>query len=383
MTKTLKTTRPLSLRYCLPVLAAAALSQAAVHAETFVYVSNAADGTISGYQLDSLAGALRPVGTFAAGPAVMPLAQSPNGKYLYAAIRSKPYSVISYRIDASSGRLDPISTAALPESMAYISTDRNGRFLFAASYGGDLVSVNPISPLGVAQGETLQAIKTGRFAHSIVADPSNRFVYVGNLGAQQMLQFNFDERTGTLNKLGTGSVDAPTGSGPRHSVFSPNGKFLYNVAELDGTVTRYSADRATGQLTREESVESAPARFKLEKGLTAAPATPDTVPRIWAADIKISPNGRFLYTSERTSSTITGFGVDAASGKLSVINHVEVEKQPRGFAIDPTGRWLVVSGEKSKEVGLYRIDPNSGELQKQSAVAGGAGANWVEIVETR
>ena len=383
MKTTFKTNRPVFLWSCLPVLAAAAFSHATAQAETFVYVSNAADGTISSFQLDAAAGTLRPVETVTAGPAVMPLAQSPTGRYLYAAIRSKPYSVMTYRIDASSGKLDPVSTAALPESMAYISTDRTGRFLFAASYGGDLVSVNPISPLGVVQGETLQIVKTGRFAHSIVADPTNRFVYVGNLGAQQMLQFHFDERTGELKKLGTGSVDAPAGSGPRHSVFSPNGRFLYNVAELDGTVTRYATDRGTGQLTREESVESAPARFKLEKGLTVAPTTPDTVPRIWAADIKITPNGRFLYTSERTSSTITAFGVDAVTGKLSRINDIEVAKQPRGFAIDPTGRWLVTSGEKSREVGLYRIDPASGELKKQATVDAGAGANWVEIVETR
>ena len=372
----------------LAVLSAAvfvAASQA--QAGTFVYVSNAGDGTISSYRIDAASRSLQPLATTPAGKLVMPLALSPDGRHLYASVRSQPYSVVSYRIDAKSGALDHLATAGLPDSMAYLSTDRTGKYLFGASFGGDVISVSPIGPQGIAQGEALQVIKTGRHAHSIIPDPTNRFVYVGNLGVHRMLQFAFDDRSGTLTPIGGGYVQATDGSGPRHSAASPNGNFLYVLNELFGTVTTFAIDRRTGALTAGESVEGVPAeRYKLEKGLIRPPLGQgekvDETPRIWAADIKVTPDGRHVYTTERTSSTVTAYRADPATGKLTYLSTIEVEKQPRGIAIDPRGRWLVVSGEKSTEVGLYAIDPQSGALERTAGAPAGKGANWVEIVDT-
>jgi hypothetical protein len=101
---------------------------------------------------------------------------------------------------------------------------------------------------------------------------------------------------------------------------------------------------------------------------------------IWAADIHLTPNGRFLYASERTTSTIAAFRVDSATGKLSYLGGVPTEKQPRGFNIDPTGRFIVVSGEKSDMLGVYSIDGESGTLKVVGRYPTGNGANWVEIV---
>src|SRR5262249_28449199 len=101
---------------------------------------------------------------------------------------------------------------------------------------------------------------------------------------------------------------------------------------------------------------------------------------IWAADLHLTPNGRFLYASERTRSTLGAFRVDSASGKPSYLGSTPTEKQPRGFAIDPTGRFLVVAGEKSDALASYAIDSGSGALKLIGRSSSGKGANWVEIV---
>ena len=101
---------------------------------------------------------------------------------------------------------------------------------------------------------------------------------------------------------------------------------------------------------------------------------------IWAADIHLTPDGKFLYISERTSNSIGAFGVDAGSGRLTFLSATATEKQPRGFAIEASGRFMVVSGEKSDTVSVYAIDRASGALKLTGKAPAGKGANWVEIV---
>ena len=106
----------------------------------------------------------------------------------------------------------------------------------------------------------------------------------------------------------------------------------------------------------------------------------DVANDIWASDLHLTPNGKFLYTAERTSSTLGGFKVDGATGKLTFIGSRPTEKQPRGFAIDPSGKFIVVSGEKSDTISSYAIDGESGALKEIGKYPTGKGANWVEIV---
>ena len=363
--------------------AAATTTFPPAHAATFVYVSNAQDGTISIYKLDPANGDLQPAGHAAAGNPVGPMALSPDHRHLYASIRSKPFSVATYLIDSKTGALTRVSTASLADSMAYISTDRSGRFLFSASYSGDVVSVNPIGPQGFAQDAT-QVVKTGRHAHAILVDPSNRFVYATSLGTDQVLQFDFNQGTGALSPNKVPSTRLPDGAGPRHFVFSPNGRFLYVLSELAGTVTTFAIDTATGNLTEAGSVEGVPKSYGLAHGVVRPPggaAQVDDTPRIWASDVHITPDGKFLYMAERTSSSISAFACDPATGKLTFLSNLVVEKQPRGFNIDPRGRFVVVAGEKSDEVGVYAIDPQHGALTSIGHAAAGRGANWIEIVE--
>ena len=185
-------------------------------AATFVYVSDAEDATIDAYLMDTKTGALTSIGKTEAGKTVMPMAVSPNKKFLYAVVRSQPTRVLTYAIDGKTGALTQKATAPLPDSMPYVSTDRSGRFLFTASYGGDKVAVSPIGADGLVTAEAIQVVPTGRNAHSVLPDRSNRFVYSANLGANQVLQFAFDGKTGKLTALDPPAVKPEPGHGPRH-----------------------------------------------------------------------------------------------------------------------------------------------------------------------
>src|SRR5579864_3774927 len=160
-------------------------------AGTFVYVSNADDGDIGAYTMQA-DGTLAPGARTPAAKVVMPMAVSPDRRFLYAAARSKPYSVYVYSIDSGSGALKSLGSSPLAESFPYISLDRTGRFLFGASYGGHVVSVNAVGADGRVSAEPLQVIPTGRNAHSIRIDETNRYVYVPTLGSDEVFQFTFD-----------------------------------------------------------------------------------------------------------------------------------------------------------------------------------------------
>ena len=367
------------------ILLMSALASSA-HAATFVYVSNAEDGEIAAYAMQP-DGTLKVLGRTQVAKVVMPMAVSPNRRLLYAASRSKPYTVHVYAIDPGTGALKALSTAPLAESFPYISLDRNGRFLFGASYGGHLVSVNAVGGDGRVLPEPLQVIPVGRNAHSILVDATNRFVYVPNLGTDQIFQFIFDEKSGRLASNTPAVAQMKPGSGPRHFVFSPDNRFVYLLSELVATVTTLSLDPKTGLLTEVGSATALPPDSKLQpgapRGAIGAPGGPpprNTDNEIWAADLHLTPNGKFLYASERTSSTLAAFGVDAASGKLSYLSSVPTERQPRGFAIDPAGKFLVACGEKSETLSVYAIDRASGALKLLQKAPAGKGANWVEIV---
>src|SRR5436190_22559610 len=171
-------------------------SSAPVLAGTFVYVSNAEDGDIGMYTLQA-DGSLQPGQRFKAAKLVMPMAVSPDKRFLVAAVRSNPFQAYSYSIDKSSGALNLVGTGTLAESYPYVAFDRSGRFLLGASYGANQVGVNPVGPDGRV-GEPLQVIPTARNAHSIRTDNTNRFVFVPHLGTDQVFQFLFDEKSGRL-----------------------------------------------------------------------------------------------------------------------------------------------------------------------------------------
>jgi 6-phosphogluconolactonase len=351
------------IRHLLPALAAAFFT-AMSHAATYVYVSNADSREIRVLSLDTAKGGLEPVQTVAISGISGPLAVSPDRRFLYAAQRSEPFTVNSFRIDAASGKLEAIGSAPLPDSMAHIVTDRSGRHLFGASYGGHKMSVSPIAADGVAGAEA-QVLPTGQNAHATLVDPSNRFVFVANLGSDQVMQWRFDAASGKLGANEPATFGTPAKAGPRHLVFHPGGRFVALLNELDASVELLAFDPERGTLSHLQTLSTLP------EGFAGKP---------WAADVQFSPDGRFLYTSERTSSTLATFSVDTQAGRLALVAHTATEKQPRGFNLDPSGRWLVAAGQQSHAVTVYAVDRDSGRLTALKSTPVGQNPHWVEIV---
>ena len=227
------------------------------------------------------------------------------------------------------------------------------------------MTVNPIGADGVVQAAA-QNITTLQNAHAILADPSNKYVLHTSLGGDVVYQQKFDAKSGKLSPNDPPTVSVKAKAGPRHLVFSPNKKFVYLLNELDASIYVFPWDAKTGTLKKEVQVASA-----LPKGFEGKP---------WAADIHLTPDGKYLYASERTTSTLAAFKVDAKKGTLTSIDSFPTDKQPRGFNIDPTGRYLLSTGQLSHSMTSYAIDKKTGKLTKLKEYPIGKNPNWVEIV---
>jgi len=235
---------------------------------------------------------------------------------------------------ARSGALQKVSTSPLAESFPYISVDKTGQYLFGASYGGNVISLNAIGPDGRVTAEPLQVIPVGRNAHSIRTDGSNRFAYVATLGTDQIFQFNFDAKTGRLSSATPPVLQMKPSFGPRHFVLSKDNRFMYVLSELQGTVATLALDGNTGQLSEVSSVSGMPPVSKLVPGMprgavgtpTANQAPRNTDNDIWAADIHMTPDERFLYISERTSNSLAALSVHGTNGKLTYLGSTPIEK---------------------------------------------------------
>src|SRR5262245_20484711 len=358
----------------LAALLGVALSTPAV-AATFVYVSNAEDGEIGLHTLRA-GGTLQPGQRFKAGPNVMPMSVSPDKRFLVVASRAKPFTAYSFGIDKASGALKPAGSGPLAESFPYIRHDRTGRHLLSASYGGHLVSVNPINPDG-SVGAPSQVIPTARNAHAIITDRTNRFAFVPHLGTDQVFQLQFAHKSGRLAASTPPVLQLKAGTGPRHLVTSPDNRYVYLLNELTATVTTLALEN--GFLREVGTASALPPDSKLGPGMPRPQQGRDVSNDIWASDLHVTPNGQFLYAAERTGSTLSGFAVDPSSGKLTYLGSTPTEKQPRGFRIDPAGRFVVVAGEKSETISSYAIEAN-GTLRAVGKVPTGKGSNWVEIV---
>lgn len=171
--------------------------------------------------------------------------------------------------------------------------------------------------------------------------------------------------TGELSVHRQAEMTTVAGAGPRHMAFHPNQRFAYCVNELDSSVDVYQLDAASGELEKVQTLDAMPAGFS------------DTR---WAADIHITPNGRFLYISDRTASLLSVFQVSEDGSTLTLTGHQPTETQPRGFNIDNTGEFLISAGQKSQHIEVYHIDQNTGDLQPLARYAVGQGPMWVSVL---
>ncbi|MBR0961892.1 lactonase family protein [Bradyrhizobium japonicum] len=342
-------------------------------AETFAYVGNADSNDVSVFRMTE-SGEMTLVQTAAfkgveKPGSSTPLAITPDRRVMIAGIRSQPYLAVSFAIDPKTGQLSHLGNGPLADSMAHIAVDRSGKFLFSASYGGNKVALNPLLANGVV-AEPKQVIPTGLNAHAFLPSPDNRFVFATNLGSDQILSFAFDAAAGTLTPSDPPAHKVPEKSGPRHFVFHPGGKFVYLLHELNGDVAVFTYEARSGAWDEIQRTTALPEGFSGKESDKKA----------WAADIHITPDGRFLYASERTTNTLTAYKVDGSSGKLTTIGSVPTEKQPRGFQIDPGGRYLAAVGELSDGMTVYAIDQSSGALARLKSYPTGKKPNWVEFL---
>src|SRR5262245_136686 len=229
---------------------------------TSVYVANAESNEISVLRLDRASGELTSVARFPV-PGVeqvgqsLPMAVSPDRRFLYAATRGEPRRAVGFAIDQTTGSLAHVASGPLADSMAYTVTDRTGRFLLGASYPGNLVSVNPIGPAGHVHPPQ-QIVRGQPKAHSIRLDAANRHVLVPTLGNDHVSQFTFDASTGRLTPSTPPAAEVAAGAGPRHFVFHPGGRWVYVLGELDGQVYAFDYDAGRGTLTRTQTISALP-----------------------------------------------------------------------------------------------------------------------------
>jgi 6-phosphogluconolactonase len=181
------------------------------------------------------------------------------------------------------------------------------------------------------------------------------------------MQLKFDPAGGTVTPNTPPEISAKPGAGPRHLAFHPSGRFVYLITETTATIGTYAVRPANGTLEELQFVDMLGADY--------------TGPRA-AADLHVTPDGNFLYGSERRTSTLAGFRIDPGNGTLSPIGRYPTETTPRGFAIDPRGRFLLAAGLDSHHLTVYRVRPD-GALDPVKRHPMGQQPNWIEFADLR
>jgi 6-phosphogluconolactonase len=335
-------------------------------APTIVYAASALSSEIAVFVLDPHTATLNCVQRAELPGNVTPLAIDPRRRFLYAGLRGPQPAAIAYAIDPRTGLLRALGTTPLDDPPMYLATDAGGAFLLSASYAGATFTINAILADGEIERAAIEHHQTPPSTHSILTDPTNRYLFVAALGGDAILQFLFDASTGRVRPNGVPFVSTARGSGPRHMAFHPAGDVLYVNGELDGSISSYALEADTGRL-----------RALARESMLAA--EPGVVP--WAAEVAPSPDGRYLYASERRTSTLVLFDLSGEPGALRRRAIVATEEQPRSFALDPRGRFLVLAGEKSNHLAVYAIDPATGLPDARSRHAVGPKPTWVAIID--
>ncbi len=325
------------------------------------YTSKTQSKGIYEFRYDAKSGKLTPLGVAAETPDPSFVAIHPSGKFLYAVNEGgKSSFVTSFALDAKTGKLTQLNQVpALGEDPCYISLDQTGKFILIANYTSGTLAIFPILPDGKIGEKTAlnqdsgalgpnKERQDGPHAHWIETSADNRYVLAVDLGLDQVLIFQFNAKKGTLGPHIPPSAPLKAGSGPRHAIFSPNGKFLFVVSELASTATSFSYDPKTGDLKQINSVSTLPSDFSGRNDV---------------AEVAVHPSGKFLYVSNRGMDSIAIFGVDAKKGTLTAMGRIPTGgKEPRHFTFDPSGNFLFAENQFSDTIVTFHVDANSGQL---------------------
>jgi 6-phosphogluconolactonase len=279
---------------------------------------------------------------------------SPCGNYLFAVTRA-PFavdpsggSVASYRIGAN-GNLEFINKqSTLGNDPCYVDISPDGSWVAISNYGGGSVALYPVSKTGVLSPSSSLLKHRGSgphptrqkapYAHSIRFTRDGKTLHAADLGIDQLLIYQLDASSGTLVPGKQPFVALPPGSGPRHFEFSSDEKYCYLANELNSTVS--VLENQNGQLALMQTLSTLPAGYN---GTS------------FCADIHLSPDGKFVYVSNRGHQSIAVFSRDTG-GKLSHVTHVHVEGDwPRNFTIDPAGKFMLVANQRSHNIAVFEL----------------------------
>lgn len=326
------------------------------------YTTRGSAGIYSG-QLDVVSGKLEMTAppTAAINPSFLAIA--PQGRYVYAVAETDEFDgqpgggVYAFARDPVSGVLTWLNRQPTHGSApCHLVTDITGRYLLVANYGSGTVTVFPVQCDGSLEpaSQIIQHAgngpnpwrQKGPHAHSVTVEPNNRLVFVCDLGIDRVMIYRLVE--GKLVAHTPPWMQTTPGAGPRHMAFHPGLKFAYVINELDSTVTACVYNRNSGTLEPVQTVSTLPEHF-------------DDVNT--AADIHVSPDGRFVYASNRGHNSIALFAVNLSTGTLTPCGHTSSGgRTPRNFAVDPTGSYLIVANQDSNNVVVFQIDGETGQL---------------------
>ncbi|HUV68431.1 MAG TPA: lactonase family protein [Terracidiphilus sp.] len=300
----------------------------------------------------------------------------PSRKYLYTINEVTNYqggsgSVTAFAIDTPTGDLTFLNTVSSEGAgPAHMSLDAQGRFAFVANYAGGTIAVLPIlaggllgaavdvhSDTGALGSKHAADAPRGSFAisghdhphaHMIAPDPKNKFVLATDLAQDRIYVYKFDGATGKLTPAKSAPFAAlPSGNGPRHFAFHPNGHWLYLIQEESSTIAFFHYDPATGALVEQQTISALPTRFA---GTS------------FASEIAVSPDGKFLYSANRLHDTIAICAI-SEDGRLNLIRETStLGDYPRHFRIDPSGNFLYVCNQKSDCITSFRRNRETGLL---------------------
>ncbi|HEY5256155.1 MAG TPA: lactonase family protein [Acidobacteriaceae bacterium] len=358
-------------------------SQGRSRGKVFAYVGSdtgAIDGSANGkgiylFEMDSSSGKLSLVKLAAEARNPSWLCLDSSQKYLYtvnetANFEGKSGSVSAYAVDPSSHDLRLLNqVSSQGAGPAYVSLDATGKYVFVANYGGGSIAVFPVLPGGSLGAPTFThrdegnvgsqkatSAPPGSFAisghdkphaHMIAADPGNRFVLQTDLGQDRLYVYKFAKDTGKLAPAATPFASLPTGDGPRHFAFHPNGRWLYSIQEEGSTVVFFHFDPATGSMAAQQTVSSLPDGFA---GTS------------FASGIRVSGDGRTLYAANRLHNTIAVFSIDNTGHLKHVGDTPTLGDYPPQFNIDPSGNFLYVCNQRSDQITCFRIEKRTGLL---------------------
>jgi 6-phosphogluconolactonase len=347
-------------------------------------VTSAEANTIYLCRLNVSTGALTPVSAQKGGAQPTYLTMDKGHRYLYAVSETQSFQgkansggVSALAIDQHTGALTLLDQQpSLGASPCYISLDRSEKNLLVANYTGGNVALLPRQDNGQVAAPTdadQHQRPTGPHknqdnphAHCIIADPANRYAFAVDLGTDKVYRYQLDPAHGKLGLPATVAFTAQPGVGPRHLTFHPNGRWAYLENELGSSVTALTYDAAAGTFQEIQTLTTLPTSFTGENS---------------GADVHISPDGRFVYTSNRGDNSLAVFAIDGGSGRLTLVQHVSTQgKTPRNFALDPSGQVLLVANQNSDNLFSYHVDKKSGKLTPTGQSVQLPSPMFVEIV---